>query len=71
MERGGPTFLLAIYKNVKYNCAMPKVTCPCCHGTCWNVIYDLEKMEIVSREPCAHCEGTGEIEAEVEEPKED
>jgi len=50
---------------------MPKVTCPCCHGTCWNVVYDPEKMEITSREPCAHCEGTGEIDAEVEEPKED
>jgi DnaJ-class molecular chaperone len=46
---------------------MPKVTCPCCHGTCWIVAYDAEKMEIASREPCAHCEGTGEIDAEVEE----
>jgi len=31
------------------------------------VVYDPEKMEIASREPCSHCEGTGEVEAEVEE----
>ena len=48
---------------------MPKVTCPCCHGTCWIVVYDFvdQVLVIKSREPCGHCEGTGKIEAEVEE----
>ena len=45
---------------------MPKITCPCCYGTCWIISHD-DRGNIIQHDPCGHCEGTGEIEAEVEE----
>ena len=45
---------------------MPKVTCPCCHGRGWMVWFEGNAADVARHDPCGHCEGTGEIEAEVE-----
>ena len=46
---------------------MPKVTCPCCGSTGWIVWFEPDSMTIERRDPCSHCEGTGEVDAEEEE----
>jgi hypothetical protein len=52
---------------------MPVVTCPCCDGKKKILVFssaeepEPEGMIIVSQEICAHCQGAGKIEAEVEE----
>ena len=43
------------------------ITCPCCHGTGWMVWFEENTSNVERRDPCGHCEGTGEIEGEVEE----
>jgi len=45
---------------------MPKVTCPCCHGKKVVEVFDEEYGEVIHM-ICMHCEGTGQVEAEVEE----
>jgi hypothetical protein len=67
-----------VVDNIKDNgdIAMPKVTCPCCHGEKKILVFERdptsnapEDMVVVAvtHEECSHCEGTGEVEAEVEE----
>lgn len=55
--------------NIKDNgdITMPKVICPCCHGMKKVILYDYDTETIIARVDCSHCEGTGEVEAEVEE----
>ena len=45
---------------------MPKVTCPCCKGERVLVVFDEEYGEVIHM-VCMHCEGTGQVDAEVEE----
>jgi len=53
---------------------MPKVTCPCCKGDKKLVVWSEGKLPgvdiptiFVDEKECAHCEGTGQVDAEVEE----
>jgi hypothetical protein len=46
------------------------VECPCCHGAKEILVYEVEEdrhLKLVARVTCSHCEGKGEIEAEVAE----
>jgi DnaJ-class molecular chaperone len=48
---------------------MPKVTCPCCKGEGEVITMDTSHNFIITDiTPCTHCEGTGKVEAEVEDP---
>jgi len=47
---------------------MTKVKCPCCHGKKFLLIIDESGEKAYEYSiACSHCEGTGEIDAEVEE----
>ena len=47
---------------------MPRVICPCCKGTKYLLVYDIDDQEAPPvRHQCNHCQGEGTIEAEVEE----
>jgi len=56
---------------------MPKVTCPCCHGKGQLIVTSHIKTilpgipadgYVVDAVACCHCEGTGKVDAEVEDP---
>ena len=54
-----------------------RVTCPCCKGEKKTVTCEPGQIPgvdvptyIIDEKPCTHCEGTGRIEAEVEESNE-
>ena len=49
---------------------MTLITCPCCHGTGWLVTHH-DDPAVIQRDPCTHCQGKGEVEAEVDEKKDD
>jgi DnaJ-class molecular chaperone len=46
-----------------------KATCPCCKGRKVLPVVEHDEIEartILRQEPCTHCQGTGEIDVEVE-----
>jgi uncharacterized protein YbaR (Trm112 family) len=52
---------------------MKTVVCPCCHGEKKLVVYEEGKLPgvdiptfFIDQKDCAHCEGTGVVEIEVE-----
>jgi len=43
-----------------------RVDCPCCKGEKRLLVHELvDGVEVVSVPPCGHCQGEGEIEAEI------
>jgi hypothetical protein len=51
-----------------------RVRCPCCKGEKYVLVFEEIKIPgiempsyCVDNKPCGHCEGTGKVDAEVEE----